>query len=157
MLFAALNNPQTYAPFLGHSVWTEALDWLRRLPAEQATGIHHLRGEKMYANVHGYATQPRDKCRYESHRVYIDLQYCLSGGELIEWHPLDCLQAKDEYDPKKDVLHYHSPASPHGLLRMVPGNFAVFFPQDGHMPKIADGVHPEVAKVVIKIDLGLLG
>ncbi len=157
MLFATLNNPQTYSPFLGHPIWTEALDWLRHLPVEQPAGIHHLRGEKMYANLHGYETQPRDKCRYESHRVYIDLQYCITGGELIEWHPLDRLQSKDEYDPQKDVLHYHSPTSPYGVLRMVPGNFAVFFPQDGHMPKLADGVHPKVTKVVIKIDLGLLG
>lgn len=142
---------------MSHAIWTEAIEWVRRLPAAQAPGIYHIHGESMYANVHGYETKPREACRFESHRKYIDLQYCISGGECIEWQPLDLLKSNNKYDVQKDVLRHHSPKNPAGILRMSPGTFAVFFPADGHMPKIADGVHAAVAKAVIKIEVGLLG
>ena len=155
MLYGKLNLLDTYAPFLRGPVWVDALNWLRSMPIDIAPGIHPLRGEHMFANVHGYQTLAREACRFESHRRYIDLQYCISGGERIEWEALDTLIANDEYDAQKDVQHYQSPEHPSGILRMRPDTFAIFRPEDGHMPKIADGIHPEVAKVVIKIDAGL--
>ena len=156
MLYGKLDILDTHASFLKHSVWDEALNWLRAMPPGIVPGIHQLRGDSMYANVHGYDTKPRAACRYESHRRYIDLQYCLSGGECIEWQPLDSLKPKDDYDGQKDVVHYHSPEHPSAVLRMSSGTFAIFRPEDGHMPKIADGIHAAVAKVVIKIDVCLL-
>jgi biofilm protein TabA len=155
MLYGKLDALDTYAPFLKHSVWDEALNWLRAITPGIVPGIHQLRGDNMYANVHGYETKERVACRYESHRRYVDLQYCISGGEIIEWHPLARLEAIDGYDAKKDVIHFRAPVVPEGTMRMSPGAFAVFFPSDGHMPKIADGLHPRVDKLVIKIALEL--
>jgi len=110
----------------------------------------------MFANVHGYATRSREKCRFESHRRYVDLQYCVRGGEVVEWQPLPALSASDSYDPNKDVIHYQLQVASAASLRMSAGFFAVFFPDDGHMPKIADEQNAEVGKIVIKIDLNLL-
>jgi YhcH/YjgK/YiaL family protein len=141
--------------FFMHPIWKDAFNWLSTRPLDQPAGIYKIRGESMYANVHGYETKTRRDCRYESHRRYLDLQYCISGGEIIEWHPLARLEATDSYDTEKDVIHHQSPPGPDAQLRMASGAFAVFFPSDGHMPKIADGVHPRVDKLVIKIDLGL--
>ncbi len=155
MLCGQLEIPDTYAPFLNHPVWTEALDWLRALPPDAVPGIHPLRGEQMSAHVHGYETRRREDCRFESHRRYLDLQLCLGGGECIEWHPLGSLSPMDAYDARKDVVHHHPPEHPAGVLRMSPGTFAIFRPDDGHRPKIADGIHPAVTKVVIKIEAGL--
>jgi len=156
MLCGKLDVLDTYAGFLTHPVWVEALNWLRGMPPDLVPGIHPLRGEQMFANVHGYETQRREACRYESHRRYIDLQYCISGGECIEWESRDSLKPKDEYDAQKDVVHYHPPEHPSGVLRMSPGVFSIFRPDDGHMPKVADGINTAVAKVVIKIEIGLL-
>lgn len=156
MLFAKLDSAETYAAFLGHAIWREALDWIRRMQPTQQQGVFEVRAKQMYVNVHGYETLPRENCRFESHRTYIDLQYCISGGEVIEWCPVDVLQPRDEYNGAKDVLHYRAPAVPGGTLRMTPGRFAVFFPPDGHMPKLADGVNPRVEKLVIKIAKELL-
>lgn len=156
MLYGRLDLPDTYAMLAAHPVWAEALAWLHALPTGIAPGIHLLRGDAMFANVHGYATKPRAACRYESHRRYIDLQYCISGGEVIEWHPAGALKATDAYDPLKDVIHYAAPAASDASLCLVPRSFAIFFPSDGHMPKIASRIDTRVDKLVIKIDQELL-
>jgi YhcH/YjgK/YiaL family protein len=156
MLCGKLDVLDTYTGVLAHPVWVEALNWLRAMPPGIVPGIHRLRGGSMYANVRGYDTKPREACRYESHRRYIDFQYCISGGECIEWQPLPDLAPKDEYDETKDVVHFYAPEQPAAILRMTPGSFALFFPCDGHMPKVSDGTNSHVNKLVIKIDRTLL-
>lgn len=157
MLYARLDILDTYSPFLKHPVWTEALDWLRTSPPGVAAGIHQLRGEQMFVNVHGYATRTREACRYESHRRFIDLQYCVGGGEIVEWQQLSVLVPTDKYDSVKDVMHYGVPGVSAACLRMTSGSFAIFFPSDGHMPKVADGQHDRIEKMVIKVDISLFG
>lgn len=156
MILGRLDQSAAQASLRRHPVWDEAFSWIERFAAVQPPGIVELRQKQMYVNVHGYATRPRAECRYESHRVYVDLQYCISGGELVEWHPLADLTAKDEYDGVKDVVHYHSPVHPGAVIRMIPGSFGIFYDYDGHMPKVSDGLNEHVAKLVIKIDRALL-
>lgn len=156
MLYGRLDLPDTYAMLAVHPVWAEALAWLRAVPPGIAPGIHALRGEAMFANVHGYETKPRAACRYESHRRYIDLQFGLAGGEWIEWHATADLRPTDDYDPAKDVIHWAAPGVPDGRVRLGPRHFAIFFPEDGHMPKMASAPDDRVDKLVIKIDRALL-
>jgi len=156
MLYGRIDLPDTYAMLSAHPVWAEALGWLRALPPGIAPGIYPLRGDDMFVNVHSYTTKPRDACRYESHLRYIDLQYCIAGGEIIEWHPTSGLKPTDAYDVNKDVVHYAAPTVADARLRMAAGSFAVFFPEDGHMPKIASNESSLVEKIVIKIDRKLL-
>ena len=156
MLYGRIVLPDTYAMVSAHRVWAEALAWLRALPPGIEPGIHPLCGEAMFANVHGYATKPRAACRYESHRRYIDLQFGLAGGEWIEWHPTADLRPTDAYDPVKDVIHWAAPSEPDGRVRLGPRHFAIFFPEDGHMPKVASAPADRVDKLVIKIDRALL-
>ena len=156
MILGRLDQPADHASLRRHPAWEEAFAWIEHCAASQPPGIVELRGKRMYVNVHGYETRPREACRYESHRVYVDLQYCISGGELIEWHPLRDLTPRDEYDAAKDVVHYHSPTHPGAALRMGPGSFGIFHATDGHMPKISEGLNAHVTKLVIKIDRTLL-
>ena len=156
MIVGKIAHLADYAHLTAHPVWHEAFAWLERYGATVGPGIHELRGKQIYANVHGYETKPRVGCRYEAHRVYVDLQYCIAGGEIIEWHPLESLSPKDPYDEVKDVIHHHSPTHPGAIIRMTPGSFGIFHPSDGHMPKIADGTNRQVTKLVIKIDRTLL-
>lgn len=157
MFYGKLDDVDTYASFLTHGVWIEALRWLRTMPADLTPGIHPLRGEQMFANVHGYETKPREACRYESHRRYIDLQYCIHGGEVIDWHPTGALEATDAYDAVKDAIHYAAPVVPDASIRMSPRSFAIFFPSDGHMPKVTNQRDARVEKLVIKIERKSLG
>jgi YhcH/YjgK/YiaL family protein len=129
-----------------------ALQWLRNLSPEIVPGIHQFLGDGIFANVHGHATKPSAACRYESHRRYIDLQFGLAGSEWIEWHATANLQPTDEYDPGKDAIHYAAPPEPDGRVLLGLRRFVIFFPEDGHMPKVAGGPDARVDKLVIKID-----
>ncbi|MBL9138391.1 MAG: YhcH/YjgK/YiaL family protein [Verrucomicrobiales bacterium] len=155
MLYGHLSDTEAYAPLLSNEAWRFAFDWLRRLPPDPEPGIRELRGPDLYVNIHGYETLPVAECRYESHRKYVDLQYCIRGGETIDWQRTVHLVPDGPFQMAKDVQFY-LPAESHATLRMTDGNYAIFFPTDGHRPKQSDGRHPTVFKLVIKVAHSLL-
>lgn len=155
MLHANINQLDPARHFHGEPALLRALAWIRAMIPDHPDGIVELDDDTMYVNVHRYATQPREACAFESHRRYVDLQYCIAGGELIDYCRLDEVVQSRPYDERKDFL-YHQPALRYAVLRMTPGDFAVFYPEDAHRPKVGDGQHDAVRKLVVKIDRGLL-
>jgi YhcH/YjgK/YiaL family protein len=155
MLLGSVNFDTTYAPFLRGEVWVEALAWIRQNAATASPGVHALRGRDMFVNVHGYSTGSASEARFECHRRYVDLQYCIRGGETILWRPCAEPPREDEYDVANDAC-YRPVAGEWSALVLSPGLFAVFFPQDEHAPKIANGIHKDIWKLVVKIDRALL-
>jgi len=159
MLYGHLSGSDAYAHLLANPAWKRAFDWLQQATDVTPAGIQQLQGDDIYVNVHGYGTAPREQGRFESHRRYVDLQYCISGGEIIDWCLASDLECDGEYDAEKDVQFYRAlpSARPTTALRMAPGSFAIFHPSDAHRPKAQDGVNPGVFKLVIKIDRRLIG
>jgi len=155
MLHGHLSTPDAYQHLLTNAAWRFAFDWLKRLPPNPEPGIRPLQGDDIYVNVHGYNTLPREQCRYESHRRYVDLQYCIQGGELIDWQLASTLQPAGAFDETKDLQFYELGDSL-TQIQMVPGSFAIFFPSDAHLPKRADGRQSSVSKLVIKVALRLV-
>lgn len=179
MIYAKLNAPSTYTPLLGHPVWDEALAALRQLDANSPLGIIELRGKDMFVNVHSYETLPESECRFEGHRDMIDVQYIIKGGELVDWVLKEELEEDGAYLVEKDFQYYAAPEAlriadskwrmaddrgarmvdggmPLTRLHLKSGYFGVFFPEDGHRPKIQDGIHKGVYKAVVKINRALL-
>lgn len=172
MFYGNLNSPDTYEAFLHNDAFQKALHWIRQMPADQAPGIYPIEGDEIFVNVHGYDTLPADQCRFESHRRYIDVQYCIAGGECIDIQWSSRLAPDGDFDAAKDLQFYFagSPTSPPGnrepggkdekpgttSLLMSPGDFAIFFPEDAHRPKVHDGHNSSVRKLVVKIDRKLV-
>ncbi|MCC6233670.1 MAG: YhcH/YjgK/YiaL family protein [Verrucomicrobiales bacterium] len=150
MIYGHLSAPDAWAHLLKQEAWRFAFDWLRALPADPEPGIRPLRGDDIYVNVHGYDTLPREQCRFESHRKYVDLQYCIRGAELIDWKLSMTLQPSGPFDEPKDLQFYWLAPSL-SVVHMVPGSFAIFFPTDAHLPKRSDGLERSVFKLVIKV------
>jgi biofilm protein TabA len=150
----------TTSEWLEHRYATLAtvFQWLRAMPSDAPDGITQLAGDDFYVNVHGYATKPAEECRWESHRRTVDVQYCISGGELIHWTPTGTLDGLGDYvEPPKDVEHWRDSRAPATVLRMTPGRFVIFLPNELHRPKVIDGTHPDVRKLVVKIGAHRLG
>jgi YhcH/YjgK/YiaL family protein len=179
MIYAKLDTPSTYTPLLGHPVWEEVLAALRNLDENTPLGVTQLRGDSMYVYVHRYETKPESECRYEGHRDMIDVQYIIQGGELVDWCLKHDLQADANYDVEKDFQYYAAPKAvriadsewliadvgegqvadagmPLTRVHLKAGYFGVFFPEDGHRPKLNDGIHKGVYKAVVKIHRKLL-
>jgi len=152
MLFATLSQSSTYQDSLQHATWKKILAWLTEHAASATDGEHEIDGRHVYAIASNVETMPENQAVFESHKKYIDLHYCISGGEKIAYTPISALKPKTEYDNEKDYTLYET-TIPGELLTMTPDTFAIFMPQDGHMPKISDGLNKQVRKIVVKIHL----
>jgi len=132
----------------------EALRWARStdLPALD-TGTIEIRGDRIYAIVAEYETQPREERRFEAHRSFLDVQIVASGEEKQFWRPLEHLHAIDSaYDAATDKVYFaDADASSSFVLR--PGDFAVFFPNDGHKPNCLVDKPLAVKKITIKVSV----
>lgn len=90
-----------------------------------------------------------DEGRLEAHRRFIDIQVLLAGRESIGWRPLaDCRQPDAAYDPATDLQFFADP--PQAWLPLEPGQFAVFWPSDAHLPQVGEG---DMRKLVVKVPL----
>ena len=155
MLIGQLSGSTTQEQILSHKIWQEVFEWLRNLPQDNPDGEQSIRDRDIYANFMTAETQPREKLLMEAHKKYIDLHYCIAGGERIEWSPIGELAVQKEYDLEKDVALYTPPTTAASHV-MTPGEFVIFFPDEAHMPKTEDGTNKIIKKVVVKIKADLL-
>ena len=127
-----------------------AFEFLENLPADQAPGRYEIDGDHCFALVQSYTTKPVAQGTFESHERYIDIQFIQSGQETLLWAPRATLKITQPYNGEKDVAFYALPART-TPVNLVAGEFAIFFPEDGHAPGIEYGNAETVRKVVIKI------
>lgn len=97
-----------------------------------------------------YVSKPRSEGKYESHHKYIDLQAVVAGEEWMELTHVSRLALKDDFSAERDVLFYHD-LTVGSRLRVGPGEVAVFFPADAHMPSLAIDAPAVVYKTVVKV------
>ncbi len=146
MIVDSIENFVRYRP-LGKRI-AKALHYVHSTDfAQLAAGEYPLEGRELFATVSDYALKPVASGRLEAHRQYIDIQYLAQGGESIGYAPRADQKAIVEYEAEGDFAFYAGSAS---LVRLEQGMFAIFFPQDLHMPGIGDPAE-RVRKVVVKV------
>lgn len=117
---------------------------LKKLPIGK-TNIHD---ELIFASVSEYHTLTSEEAKWESHKVFADIQIVLEGEEKIGYAPITVMNAITKYDCTRDLIFY----SGHGdYISMRPGNFAIFLPGDAHQPCVAAKLPMAVKKVVFKV------
>jgi biofilm protein TabA len=110
-------------------------------------GRYEIDGQNLYAMVQQYNTKPIKDGSWEAHRRYIDLQYLVQGMERIGYCNIHRL-FQGAYDASRDYLPLQGEGD-YATLRE--GDFAIFFPEDAHMPGIALDVPVPIKKLVIKV------
>lgn len=96
-----------------------------------------------------YGTRARTELKAEAHQKYIDVMAAADGEETIYWKPVSELQTVlAPYDPEIEALlaGVDSDAIP---LRLHPGRFVVFFPEDAHAPGGMSGTQSSTIKKYI--------
>ena len=107
-----------------------------------------LRGEELFINRIDAPSNPQDEQPIEAHESYIDIQVLLEGRERIGWLPrAKCLSPRAPYDESKDIIFYHD--QPTSYVDLLPGDFVILFPEDGHAPFIGDG--SPISKLIVKV------
>ena len=117
---------------------------LKNLPA----GRYPIDGENIFALVSEYQTKPEQEGKLEAHKKYIDVQYVISGEELMGYAPLGAQQILESYKEENDIVFFTGDKS---FTKVSEGMFAIFFPEDVHMPGISTGKISNVKKLVIKV------
>lgn len=135
----------------------EALEFLRKTDFSQMENKKYiLSGEKMFVIVSEYETKPIDERKAECHRQYIDVQYLISGTEMIgAGSEAGNNRILTEYNPKIDALFYQSVENEKFMI-LNPGDYAIFFPGDIHRPGFSTGETSKVRKAVVKISINVI-
>ncbi len=129
-----------------------AVDFLRRKDLfELPDGEILLDGKRVYAILQRYETANSDVPKFEYHRKYIDVQYILSGEEVIGWAPVEEMAAASAYDVDKDVCFGSVRTGRWTPVRLQTGQLAALWPEDAHAPRLAAGAPSAVRKIVIKV------
>lgn len=146
MILDILENASRYKAL--YKGFDKAIDFLTQPDlASRTPGRYEIDGEQVFAFISSDDGIKKEDTVLEVHEKYIDIQMVLSGFDDIGWSPKsDCSQPTGDYDPEEDIRYYRD--TPNTWLGLRPGFFAVFFPEDAHMPLISDG---KILKVVVKI------
>ncbi|GHU60037.1 hypothetical protein FACS189444_6530 [Spirochaetia bacterium] len=134
--------------------WEKAIAWLKGESWKtMPLGKIEIDGTRVYATRSSYETKLPEATKYETHRLYADIQMIIEGIEIIEVCGPELLTVTIPYAPEKDaeILAGNPPLVHHVALTAPLA--AVFFPEDAHKPSIAAGKPATVSKVVIKVAL----
>lgn len=126
------------------------LEWLRDVNPDIEKGVYEL-SPRVKAIVSEYTTKEVNENGYEAHLDYIDIQYLISGKEKICCLPLEYLKETKAYNKDIDAAFYREADVKRQEMIIGNGYFAIFFPQDGHMPCLYIDLPLEVKKIVIKV------
>ncbi len=150
MIYDKIDNLEIYAG-ISEDIRV-GLEWLREVNPSIVKGVYEI-NPRVKAIVSEYTTKEVNEHGYEAHRDYIDIQYLVSGTEMICCLPLEYLKETKAYQLEKDAAFYEEAGMKRQEMVIGNGYFAVFYPQDGHMPCLFNKEPIEVKKVVVKIKI----
>lgn len=150
MIVDRIENAATYAGM--GKIWAEAFAILQAYDDAAFAKGKQVTASGIKINPSAYETKSPEGADPEAHKRYADIQFLLDGEEISYYCPAaDFTRITKEYDPDKDV--YFGAAADTVPVKLEAGNFAVFFPQDGHAPGCICGKAQTVRKAVLKVPL----
>jgi YhcH/YjgK/YiaL family protein len=145
MVIDTLENLDKYVSL--NPLFKDVLDFIKSNDLNSLEiGKHEIKGSDLFVNVQVAKGKTKEVAVLETHKKMIDIQIPLSAEETYGYTPL-CDLSDAEYNNEKDITKYEGMADTYVTCK--PGEFAIFFPQDGHAPCIA-GV-PEIKKAIFKV------
>lgn len=126
-----------------------AYKWLAETDLDNTAAGSYPICEGVTANVQEYTTIPAAEGSFETHDLFFDIQYIISGKEQFGVCKRDGLVLKQD-NPDNDVKFYEEPEMS-GTVLLLPGDLIVVAPEDAHKPRCAAGAPEFVRKVVVKV------
>ena len=114
-------------------------------------GRVEIDGERVFALVQRFETKWSATPKFECHKKYIDIQFIVSGDEIIGWAPAELMEITTAYEADKDISFGTVPKGEWTPVHLHAGQMAVLYPEDGHAPKMALRNPSKVMKIVVKV------
>lgn len=108
-------------------------------------GKYEIEGKDLFLNRNLSRGKTKEEARIESHNLMIDIQIPLNVPEAMGYTPRTELP-EAEYNEVKDITFY--PGLAKEYVTIYPGQFVIFFPQDGHAPCVSE---VEIEKAIFKV------
>lgn len=146
MILDTLQNGMKYTSV--HPRFRKAFEYLLNNDlAALPSGKVELEGSDLVVNIVDITGKTEADARMETHRNFIDIQVPVGQTETMGWKATEKLcKPTQEYDAVKDLTFYADKAT--SMLDVQAHEFAVFFPEDGHQPGIAEGTY---RKIIVKV------
>lgn len=131
-----------------HPLFKKAFEYIKATDFSQMEdGKIILEEDKITVTISSIFGKSKEEAIIETHHKYIDIQLPLLGVEKIGWKPGSELQEVSvPYNENKDIAFYVD--RPTAFTKIYPGQFVIYFPEDGHAPGIGQGV---IRKVIVKV------
>lgn len=140
------NASQYYA--IGSGI-AEALEYIKNNDLSTVeSGKYEIHKDKIQMIVNEYDQKCTDRIKMEAHRKNIDVQYWVSGSELMGYASLQAQNLIEPFNEESDYGLYTAEAS---FTKLEPGMFAIYFPTDLHTAVKDDQCHSMVRKIVFKV------
>ena len=110
-------------------------------------GKYPIKDKNLFLSVQVAKQRTKESAFIETHIEMVDIQIPISCAETYGYSPL-CDLPEFEYDAELDMTKYGD-TKPQTYVTIKPGQFVIFFPQDGHAPCIIDEL--EIKKVIFKV------
>lgn len=145
MVIDTLDNLEKYVSL--NPLFTEVVKFINETDLTKLeTGMHPIQGDDLFVNIAVAHGKTEEDATIEAHRQMIDIQIPLNTEETYGYSPVKDLP-EVEYNEAKDCTLYPG-VKAQTLVTCKPGQFAIFFPQDGHQPCIGKGdIHKAIFKV----------
>ena len=110
-------------------------------------GTSEIEGVYLKASVVKTTLKSKTETKLETHKKFIDIQIPIAREEIFGWKSLRNLkEPTQEYDSQKDFQLFED--EPSTYIRVLPGEFIVFSPEDAHAPLIGEGI---IRKIILKV------
>ena len=148
MIIDSLENLSKYVAL--NPLFADVIDFLGSHDLQtMEPGKYPIKEKDLFMNLSLAKQRTKDTAFLETHIDMIDIQIPVSCAESFGYTPLSDLPAF-EYNAEKDITKYGD-MKPQTYVTVLPGQMAIFFPQDGHAPCIID--EPEIKKAIFKVSV----
>ncbi len=146
MVLDSLANAARY--YALHPAFQKAFDFIKNTDfSSQQTGKIVIDGDNLFINHADCCGKTVEQAKIETHNQYIDIQVAYQQAEQIGYAPrCELKEPIGEYDAAKDITFYTDKAQ--SMVTMNPGQFTIFWPEDGHQPAIGEG---SWKKIIVKV------
>ena len=119
-------------------------------------GVVEIEGRNIFAQVLDLTTKDLHENRPEVHRRYLDIQFLAWGEEKIGI-AIDTgnNEISESLLEQRDIIFYHD-SEHESFIEMIPGSYAIFFPQDVHRPGCIKSTATPIRKIVVKVAIDIL-
>lgn len=146
MILGSLENTERYEVL--NPLFKQAFEFVKNTDFSKfEDGKYEIDGTRLFVNINSLFGKDKKAATIEVHQKYIDIQFPISGIEKMGWKPFNELQeVSSPYNEEKDIAFYAD--RPTAFTKVYPGQFVIFFPDDGHAPGIGEGA---IRKAIIKV------